>query len=66
MASTPKQRYRPTCPYFNFVCLPAGKYAIECSKPRFRRCRDYSCTATLTADPVVRTKSVPRSLPGLV
>lgn len=46
MSRTSKQRYRPSCRYFNFVCQPAGKYALECNKPRNQFCRDDFCTAT--------------------
>lgn len=54
MASTHKQRFRTSCRYFNFVCKPAGKYALECSKPWYRRCRDVTCKATQEEEPVRR------------
>ena len=57
MASSPKQRYRPNCPYFNFACKPAGKYSLECEKPWYRPCIDKKCKATPVIEPVVTRKT---------
>jgi len=52
--STHKQRYRPNCRYFNFVCQPNGKYSLECSRDR-DRCKDGFCTAGLHLNPTRQT-----------
>lgn len=47
MARSSKQRYRTNCQYFNFACLPRGKYSLECGRPYYRKCPDLLCPAGL-------------------
>lgn len=48
--STHKQRYRPSCRYFNFVCKPDGKYSLDCNRG-YHRCRDDFCLAMPPREP---------------